>query len=369
MVRVMNRLFALLFLLTLAWPASALSVAFINPGKSDEVYWVTAARAMEAAAKSLDIRFEVHFAERDHLRAFDIARQIVARVPAKRPDFVIFSNDYATGPELLRLLDGAGIKTFMAFSGVGQTNEPTATVARPRGRFRGWIGSLEPHAEDAGYLTAQALIAQGRTAKAFAPDGRLHMIAIGGDRSTPASVRRSEGMRRAISEAGDVILDQEVFAAWNRDKAAEQSEWLYQRHPQARLVWAGNDLMAFGAMQSWEKRGGKPGQDAWFSGVNTSREALEAIKTGRLTALAGGHFISGAWALVLIHDYTHGKDFASEGLELDQSMFTLFTPAEAERYLERFGTMNFDRIDFRHHSKVFNPKLKRYDFNFKQFLK
>jgi hypothetical protein len=67
-------------------------------------------------------------------------------------------------------------------------------------------------------------------------------------------------MRRAVNEAGDVVLDQEVYGAWNREKAAEQSEWLFQRHPQARLVWAGNDLMAFGAMQVWEKRGGKPGK-------------------------------------------------------------------------------------------------------------
>ena len=33
--------------------ARAQSVAFINPGKSDEVYWVTAAQAMQAAARSL----------------------------------------------------------------------------------------------------------------------------------------------------------------------------------------------------------------------------------------------------------------------------------------------------------------------------
>jgi len=35
--------------------ARAQSVAFINPGKSDEVYWVTAAQAMQAAARSLGI--------------------------------------------------------------------------------------------------------------------------------------------------------------------------------------------------------------------------------------------------------------------------------------------------------------------------
>ena len=33
--------------------ARAQSVAFINPGKSDEIYWVTATQGMQAAAHSL----------------------------------------------------------------------------------------------------------------------------------------------------------------------------------------------------------------------------------------------------------------------------------------------------------------------------
>jgi hypothetical protein len=132
-------------------------------------------------------------------------------------------------------------------------------------------------------------------------------------------------------------------------------------------VWAGNDLMAFGAMASWEKRGGKPGVDAWFSGINTSTEALAAIKSGRLTALAGGHFITGAWALVLIYDYHHGRDFADEGLELQRPMFAAFTARLADRYLERFSN-GFDSVDFRRYSKVRNPQLRRYDFGFAQLL-
>ncbi len=349
-------------------PAMALSMAFINPGKSDEVYWVTAARAMESAAQDLGVKFEVHYAERQHPRVMDIARQIIARPLPQRPDFVIFSNDYATGPELLRLFDAAGIPSLMAYSGVSDPAD-RQTTGRPREHYKTWLGSIEPHAEEAGYLTAKSLIAKGREAGAKAADGKLHLLAISGDRSTPTSIRRGEGMRRALSEAPDVVLDQEVFAAWNREKAAEQAEWLFQRHPMARLVWAGNDLMAFGAMQALEKRGAQVGRDVWFSGINTSREAMDAVKSGRLAALSGGHFITGAWAVVMLYDYANGRDFAGEeGLELDQSMFTLFSRAEADTFLTRYGDMRFDQVDFRRYSKVLNPKLKRYDFNFLQLL-
>ena len=107
--------------------------------------------------------------------------------------------------------------------------------------------------------------------------------------------------------------------------------------------------------------------DAWFSGINTSTEALEAIKSGRLTSLAGGHFITGAWTLVMIYDYHHGRDFADEGLELERPMFAEFTPPLADRYIQRFSG-GFDSIDFSRYSKVKNPQLKRYDFGFAQLL-
>lgn len=348
--------------------ALAQSVVFINPGKSDEIYWVTASRAMEAAAKSLGLQYEVQFAERNHLRVLEFAREISTRPSGKRPDYAIFSNDYGTGPELLRMFDAAGIKTLMAFSGITAPSE-RALTGRPRERYKTWLGSIEPRAEDAGYLTAQTLIAKGRAAKAHGTDGKLHVLAISGDRSTPVSVRRGEGMRRAVAEAPDAVVDQEVFAAWSRDKAAEQAEVLFQRYPQARLIWTGSDQMAFGAMQVWEKRGGTAGKDGWFSAVNTSREALDAVKSGRLSALAGGHFIAGAWAIVLIHDHAKGRDFVDEGLEMDQFMFTLFTPDEADLFLTRFGDMDFKSINFNRYSKVQNPKLKRYDFNFRQLLR
>jgi ABC-type sugar transport system substrate-binding protein len=236
---------------------------------------------------------------------------------------VVITDDYAVADQLLRIVEPAGVKTFLAYSSIPA--DQRGGTGSPRGKYKGWLGSLEPRAEDAGYLTARALIERGKREKAFAPDGKLHMLAIAGDRSTPSSINRNQGMRRAVAEAPMVVLDQEVYAAWNRELAAQHADSLYRRYPDVKLIWAGNDLMAFGAMTAWEKRGGKPGVDAWFSGINTSTEALEAIKSGRLTSLAGGHFITGAWSLVMIYDYHHGRDFADEGLELRRPMFAEFT--------------------------------------------
>jgi ABC-type sugar transport system substrate-binding protein len=356
---------ATLAVLLCAPAAHAQSVAFINPGKSDEIYWMTATQAMQAAARSLGMTFEVQYAQREPLKTLDIAREMVARPSGKRPEYIVVTDDYAVADQLLRIIDTAGVKTLLAYSSIPV--DQRGGVGSPRGKYKGWLGSLEPRAEDAGYLTARALIERGKRERAFGSDDRLHMLAIAGDRSTASSLKRNQGMRRAVAENPIVVVDQEVYAAWARENAAGQTEWLYRLYPNVRVMWAANDLMAFGAMASWEKRGGKPGVDAWFSGINTSTEALEAIKSGRLTALAGGHFITGAWTLVLIYDYHHGRDFADEGLELERPMFAEFTPLLADRYLERFSG-GFDAVDFTRYSKVRNPQLKRYDFGFAQLL-
>lgn len=367
----MRRLLATLIVL-LAWlqptAACAFSVAFINPGKADEVYWATVSRAMEAAAKSLGITLEIAYVERQTLRAIDLASQLAARPAASRPEYVVIVNEGGTAPEMLRIFDGAGIKTFLAFSGITLPAERAVTGA-PREKYRHWLGSLEPQAEEAGQLTMEELLRRGRERKLRGADGKLHVLAISGDRATPTSIKRSEGMRKVVADSPDAVIDQEIYAAFNREKAAEQSEWLFKRFPDAKLVWAGNDLMAFGAMQSLEQSGGTPGKDVLFSGINTSREAMEAVRSGRLTSLAGGHFILGAWALVLLHDFHGGRDFANEeGLEMSQPMFALFSPKQAQLFLERYGEGRFDGVDFRKFSKLANPRLKHYGFGFNQLM-
>lgn len=279
--------------------AAAQSVVFLNPGKSDEAFWVAASHAMHKAADSLGMQLQVLYGERNRLAPIAMAQQVAQRPQAERPDYVIFSNEYGVAPSVLRALDGSGIRVLMAFSGA--QSERRDQTGYPRERFAFWLGSLEPNAEDAGYLTAKALIAAGRQKPAlWDAQGVLPLLVIAGDRSTPSSIARNRGMRKAVQEAGaQVQLLQQVYGEWRADKAQVQAEVLYQRYPQSRLVWSGNDLMAFGAMQSWQARGGKPGQDALFSGINTSAQAFGALRNGQLTALAGGHFLAGAWAMVM----------------------------------------------------------------------
>lgn len=347
--------------------ATAQSVVFINPGKSNESYWLAVTQVMQQAARSLGMSLEVIYAERNRLLPLELVKAVAQRPAANRPQYLVFTNDYSTAPEILRTLDGSGIASFMAFSGV--QGDLRAQTGSPRTQHPLWLGSLEPKGEDAGYLTAQALIDKARGMPQLrGVDGKLHFVAVAGDRSTTVSVARNAGMRRAVQESKDVVFTQEVYGEWRRDRAQEQAKALYKRYPDARLVWAGSDQMAFGAMEAWRQQGGTPGKDALFSGINTSQEALDARKRGELTALAGGHFMAGAWSLVMLFDHARGIDFASEGLELEYPMFMLLDETNIPVFEARFGQLQ-SRVDFKAFSKFHNPKIKKYDFDIARLLR
>jgi len=353
-----------LLIAALVAPAWAQRVGFINPGRADEPYWVGASEAMQAAARSLGLELEILYAERDPARALRLARAIVARPAGRRPDYVILVNEKGTLVENARVLGAAGIKTFAAFSGLlPQERERWA----PRQGLPLLLGSLEPRAEDAGYLTARALIQQALAERGPAQGGKLQMLAISGDRSTPVSIQRNDGLRRALAEAPEVELVQQVFADWRQDLGRDTMAGLLARHPQARLLCTGSDLMAFGAMDVIAAAGQRPARDWRIATINATSEAMRAVLDGRLKALAGGHFLAGAWSLVMVYDHAHGHDFADEGLELVRPMFMLFGKPEAQRFLARFG-QGMPQLDFRPYSKALNPGLKQYRFEIGDLL-
>ncbi len=350
----------------LSLPALAQQVHFINPGRSDEAFWRMAGEAMQAAADSLGLRFSQEFAERDPERSLALARALAARPAPQRPDYVLLVNEKNTLVANARVLGEAGIRSFAAFSGLLPQERERFAPRSPALPLL--LGSLEPRAEDAGYLTAKALIAAGlrgrpRTA---AP---LQLLAIAGDRSTPVSIARNQGLQRALDEhKGRVLMRAMVAADWRRDLAQQLAARQLAQTPGLQLVWCGSDQMAFGVMDAARALGLQPGRDLHVSGINTSVEAMQALMAGRLSALAGGHFLTGAFALVMLYDHHRGHDFASQGVALEQPLFIPFDAQRAQRYLSRFGAGPMPALDMRSFSKVYRPQQRRYRFTVQPLL-
>ncbi|OHC64420.1 MAG: hypothetical protein A3H93_05140 [Rhodocyclales bacterium RIFCSPLOWO2_02_FULL_63_24] len=350
-------------LLLLPQVALAMSVVFLNPGKADEKFWLSVSQFMAAAADSLDIELEVLYAERDATRMVENARRVATR--ATRPDYMVAVNEKQVATEILRLTRNSGIKVFLINNTLN--GEEQAAAGAPRQGLPHWIGSLVPNNEDAGYRMAQQILAAGQ--QRFGHGARLPLFAIGGDRSTAAGLEREAGLRRALAEHPTAELRQVVYGEWNQARAREQAEILFKRHPDTRLVWCANDLMAFGAMEAAIAAGMQPGRDVFFSGLNNSPEAMQALRNGRLTALASGHFSTGAWSLVMLYDYHHGRDFAAVGpVERSEPLFVMLTPRQAGRFLEWQAAARLTGLDFKTFSRVHNPGLRDYRFSILPFL-
>lgn len=61
--------------------------------------------------------------------------------------------------------------------------------------------------------------------------------------------------------------------------------------------------------------------------------------------------------------FHHGKDFAKEpGTRINTNMRAP-TSENIQTYLRKFSTHDWDKIDFRKLSKVYNSELKKYDFS------
>ena len=347
--------------LCVALSVNAASVVFLNPGKSTEPYWLSYAQFMQAAADDLGISLRVLYAERDPQLMLEQARETLQG--GQPPDYLVFVNEQYAGPEILRLAKDTQVKLFAVSSTL--TADQQNLIGQSRENYPNWIGSLVPNDEEAGYIMASSLIMQGLQAK---PRVALQMLAFSGNKQTPAAQLRERGLYRALREYPQVRLQQLVNSEWNRQRAYEQAQILLPRYPEVSLIWAANDEMAFGVMRAAQAMGKTPGQGLWFSALNNSLEVLQARIDERVNVLVGGHFTAGGWALVLLHDYDAGVDFALRGgKDRQDPLFMRLDKAQAKRLLKRIRGKGF-ALDFRRFSAVYHPKLVNYQFSLQPLL-
>lgn len=331
------------------------TVVFLNPGYSSEPFWESYSRFMQAVADDLDITLEVHHAERDFSRLLELAK----KVRQQAPDYLLFVNEVYAGPELLRIFDGTSVRLFNVHSTL--TPEQRERTGAPRERYRNWIGSLIPNDEEAGYLMGKALAA-------MKSEGPVEMLAFGGIPQTPSAQLRNLGLLRALGEHPDIRLRQLVNGEWSRQRAYRQAQKLFDRYPSVRLVWSANDEMALGAMAALRERGRQPGQDVHFSAANNSREVFHARLAGEVGALTAGHFTVGGWALLMIHDYHLGRDFAeTHGVDSIANAFQLLNEQQVKHLDQRLGATVID-VDFRRYSLAFNAERDTYPLDLSPLL-
>jgi ABC-type sugar transport system substrate-binding protein len=277
-----------------------------------------------------------------------------------RPEYLIFVNEQYVAPQILRLAENSGVKLFMVNAAL--TPDQQALVGERDDR----IGSLVPNDEEGGYLMMKELI---RLHPSSANAEPIEVLAFSGLKVTPSAQLRERGMQRALAEHPQTRLRQLVYSGWTQERAYEQAKQLFARYPKVSLVWSANDEMAFGAMRAYAETGKVPGKDALFSAVNTSPAALQALVDGRLSALVGGHFTLGGWALVELHDVEQGVELNHYGGRDRQIPLLQLIDKPHARQMLAMGKSPHYGVNFRKLSAKGQPDSYRYPFTLQTLMR
>ncbi|MBV8166858.1 MAG: ABC transporter substrate-binding protein [Alphaproteobacteria bacterium] len=344
-----------------ALPAGAgdVRVGFVNPGMDGELFWLLVSATMQAAAGQLNIDVDIRYTKRNYERAIQITKDFLAETPP--PDYLVATNDIGVGGDVIKLADAAGVPLILLSNDLDPKD--WKTYGEPRTKYRRWLGSIVPDHEGGGYEIAEAVLGEAQRIKSTRP---LNLIALAGDAETPASNDRVHGLQRAFGVfqqlLGKDAVKMVAFANgdWTEAGAYAWMKQVLPTVPRADAVWAANDPMAFGLLRALEEAGYNPGKDVVVGGLNWSQGGIDRVLNGEMLLTHGGHFLGGAWVMVLIRDNRDGRDFAEEDVRLQFPMGAFYKPI-AQRFPD-IGKIDWRRVDFRSFSKSRNPNVQRYAF-------
>lgn len=334
-------------------------VLFVSPGFADRGFWKSVGDTMQAAADALGFRLTIVSGDRKW--PLMVSRGIDA-LRRENPDYVILVNENQQAPPLMEEAEKRGIPMLLLLNTLTEAQE--RDMGQPRDRYRYWLGSLVPDNELAGYEMARALEFAGR--RLGLGDGTLSVLTLAGDFKTPASIDRLAGLDRALNESPDLREIRRLTVNWLEAEAYKRTS-IFAVQTRIDAVWAANDPIAIGAIRALRELGREPGRDFVIAGLNWSNEAVEMVRNRQMTLTHGGHFLAGAWAMILLYDHLHGRDFAEIGVNLRFPMCAI-TAQNADEYAMSFSDEDWSKIDFLKFSRAANPGLDNYYFNLTTLL-
>ena len=335
-------------------------IAFINPGYGDRGFWKDVRDTMQAAADQFGFQLTVFDSDRDWAMMAESANRVFAMNPP--PDYIIAVNEHQQGTRIVLEAQERGIPVLMLLNDL--TKEQKKRYGRPGAELTTWIATLVPDNERAGFEIAQSLITAARDANRGRMPENICLLSLTGDSVTPASLLRIDGLDTALERYPVLREQRRLVANWSFEEAYRRTaDWL-ETDGCLDAVWAANDNIALGAIKAIEEAGKIPGQDVFVGGLNWSAEGLESVAAGKMTMTHGGHFLAGAWIMVLLKDYLEGVERLRDNPEVFFRMQAV-TPENLQVYQRVLGERDWDKIDFSQFSLVNNPEQRDYQFGIK----
>jgi len=350
------KIYILLILLLISFVslASKPHVIFISPDPIDtsNVFWSEFIVMMQKSADDLEINLEVVYSNASRFGALEVVENITKRQVL--PDAIFLLAHVRVFPKILILTEKSKIYTIVVNSPVDDRDK--IRVGKPRGIYKYWLGSLTPNDEHAGYILAKHLFSMAPSILNKPP---YFVSGFTGAFDTSVPKNRVKGLHRAVGEFSQNVSFQQVFnGAWNYHNIAEKLPHIMNRYPKTRIFWSAGGGMSLGVIPYVQQQ-----QDKFMIGeLEWSTEVFEHMLKGNINAAVGGHFMEGAWAMVMIYDFLQGFDFKDDIGLRSLSNFALVDDKLFQRNSQYYLQKQWRNIDFKHYSKSYSKNVNKYDF-------
>ena len=333
-------------------------VAFVNPDPPGSPFWSHVTAFMQVVAEDLDIQLDIYYGDRGRLVTRDNFLQ--ALEGKEKPDYLITILHENIGDTLMAAAQASGVKVFIINTDVPKSLKKT--LGKPREKFSSWIGHMYPDDIQGGYDLLVTLAAgAGTLPKSAGPPFRL--IGITGSRESSPGIYRKNGAEVALTKTSDILTEQMLYAYWSRQKAATATRGLLNRYPQTSMIWCAGGDMTFGILDALRHKNLIPGKDILLGTFDWTDAIIARVKAGEIFVSAGGHFLEGGWALILLYDHYHGMDFKSKtGLTIRTPMI-LLTHENVHRYEPLITGISWHKTDFKLLTRTHGGRQSAYNLS------
>ncbi|WP_160168523.1 ABC transporter substrate-binding protein [Catenovulum agarivorans] len=329
------------------------------PDSTDVGFWKQFTLASTAAAQDLQLNYQVISLPKNTRNRYVFVNAIQQKLAqSPKPDLVI-GYFYLHGEvSILRFFEQKQIP-FISVN----TSLPTATIlqtGQPREKFTYWLAHISPDDTNAGYQLAQYLIRDDTSNNTIA--------VIAGQAQSMVSENRIKGLTN-YSQQHAISLLPTIHVDWSAVNGYSVTQKILSRVKETNIIWTAAASIGVGSAEAIQELPTEQQNNITIGSFDWTPQAIEAIKTKQISVSYGGHFLEGAWALVLALDYLNGLDFVDETGSTITTRLHPLTQDNLTQVSELVTGNGWNKNDFKKLSKCFNPSLVHYNFNVQSLLK
>ncbi|RJG47623.1 response regulator [Motilimonas pumila] len=250
--------------------------------------------------------------------------------------------------DLLTLAERHQVKSVMI-------NTPSSDSSLlPQVQFKEWLATITPNDMVAGRSLIRKLItAPERKAK------QSKILAFSGQLDTQPALAREQGLLQYLSTHQGHELVAIEHVNWSPQEAVIRYREIAKTHPDIDIIWSASDAMARALADEVAKQ--PLTKKPLIGGIDWDPSTQQYIDDGRIYTSVGGHFLEGAWAVVLLYDHLHGIDFS----DLRLSYTTGMSSVDAQSSVMRQAMLSItpEQMHFSPLSLALNRNLFDYDMS------